>query len=89
MFRVKAAPGLKIPLEHSHKSSIPAGRILEVEETHYYQAMLNDGDLIKATDEEWAAQQKADAKAEAEAIAADIKAKAAAAEAATAKKTAK
>jgi hypothetical protein len=82
MLRVKAADGRKIPLEHNYKASIPAGRIVEVEETHYYKSMIGDGDLLVATNAEWAAQQDADAKAEADAVAADAKAKAATAKAA-------
>lgn len=85
MLRVKAAPGMKIPLAHNHKDNIQAGRIIEVEESHYYRSMINDGDLLIATDAEWQAQQDADAKAEAEAIEADAKAKAAAAKAASKK----
>jgi hypothetical protein len=87
MLRVKAAPGLRIPLGHSIRDCIPEGRIVEVEETHYYQSMIKDGDLLLASNEEWVAQQEADAKAEEAAIAADTKAKAAAAKAA-AKQTA-
>lgn len=79
MLIVKAAPGLKIPLEHSHKNAIPEGRIVEVEDTHYYRSMITDGDLLTASADELKAQQDADAKAEAEAIEADAKAKAAAA----------
>lgn len=82
MLRVKAKTGLKIPLEHSVKSSIPEGRIVAVEESHYYRSMVADGDLLLASEAEWQAQQDADAKAEADAVAADAKAKAAAAKAA-------
>jgi len=81
---VKAAPGMKIPLAHSHKQSIPEGRIIQVEDSHYYRSMITDGDLIEATDDEWQEQQKADAIAEADAIAADKKAKDVAAKAAKA-----
>ncbi|MFA5825842.1 MAG: hypothetical protein WC825_07705 [Gallionellaceae bacterium] len=87
MLSVKAAPGLKIPLGHSIKNCIPEGRIVEVEETHYYQSMIKDGDLLLASADEWAAQQDADAKAEAAAI--DAAAKVKAAEAAAAKAAAK
>lgn len=87
MLRVKAAPGLRIPLGHSIRDCIPEGRIVEVEETHYYQSMIKDGDLLLASNEEWVAQQGADAKAEEAAIAADAKVKAA--EAAAAKAAAK
>lgn len=68
MPRVKAAPGIKAPLAHKPKSYITDDRIVEVEDSHYYSSMIGDGDLLVATDEEWAAQQVADAKAEADAI---------------------
>jgi len=83
MLKVKAAPGIKIPLEHSHQDSIPAGRIMQVEESHYYRSMILDGDLLEVSEAEWASQQEADAKAEADAIAADAKAKSAAVKAAS------
>lgn len=89
MLLVKVAQGLKIPLEHSHKDSIPADRIVQVEETHYYKSMITDGDLLLATAEEWAVQQAADAKLEEEAIAADAKVKADAIAAAAAEEKAK
>lgn len=82
MLRVKAAPGIKAPLAHKPKSYISDERIVEVEDSHYYRSMISDRDLIEATDDEWDAQQSADAKAEAEAIAADKKAKAEVAKAA-------
>lgn len=73
---VKALPGIKAPLHHRPKVYIPEGRFIEVEESHYYRSMVNDGDLVEASDAEWAAQQQADADAEAAAAAADKKAKA-------------
>lgn len=82
MLRVKAAPGIKAPLQHKPKSYVSSERIVEVEDSHYYRSMINDGDLIQVTEEEWAAQQETDAKAEAVAVAADKKAKAEAAKAA-------
>jgi hypothetical protein len=84
MLIVKAAPGIKAPLAHKPKSYITDARIVEVEESHYYTSMIKDGDLIVATDAEWAAQQDADAQAEADAIAAVKKTQAAAAKAAKA-----
>jgi hypothetical protein len=84
MLRVKAKPGIKAPLQHRPKIYIPDERFVEVEDSHYYRSMVSAGDLVEATDQEWAAQQEADAKAEAAAIAADKKAKAEAAKAAKA-----
>lgn len=81
MLVVKAAPGIKAPLAHKPKSYITDARFVEVEDSHYYRSMVNDGDLIAATDVEWATQQDADAKAEAAAVAADKKAKTEAAKA--------
>lgn len=81
MLRVKAAPGIKAPLAHKPKSYIDDTRFVEVEDSYYYRSMINDGDLIEATDDEWSAQQDADDKAEAEAISADKKAKVEAAKA--------
>lgn len=68
--KVKAVPGIKAPLLNKPGSFITPARIVEVEESHYYRSMVNDGDLIEATDKEWAAQQEADAKEEASAAAA-------------------
>lgn len=83
MLKVKAAPGIKIPLEYSHQDSIPPGRIMQVDDSHYYRSMINDGDLLEVSEAEWQAQVDADAKAEADAIAADAKVKAAAVKAAS------
>lgn len=84
MLKVKAAPGIKAPLEHKPKSYITSDRIVAVEDSHYYRSMINDGDLIKVSEDEWSAQQSADEKAEAAAISADKKAKAEAAKSAKA-----
>lgn len=63
MLRVKASPGIKAPLLHKPKSYICAERFIEVEDSHYYRSMVGDGDLVEATDAQWAEQQSADAKA--------------------------
>lgn len=83
MLRVRALPGIKAPLAHKPKTHIPDDRVIEVEDSHYYASMVRDGDLLIATDAEWAAQQTADSKAEADAIAAEKKARADAAKAAS------
>lgn len=82
MLRVKALPGIKAPLAHKPKSHIPADRYIEVEDSHYYSSMVRDGDLLQATDAQWAEQLAADAKAETDAIAADKKVRADAAKSA-------
>jgi hypothetical protein len=82
--KVKSAPGIKVPVLGKPGQFIVETRIVEVPEEHYYRAMVNDGDLIEATDKEWEAQCAADEKALAEAVAADKKTKAAAAKAASA-----
>lgn len=82
MLRVIAAPGIQAPLVHKPKSYITDGRIVEVEDSHYYNSMIKDGDLIVATNEAWQEQLDTDAKAEAESIAADKKARADAAKSA-------
>jgi hypothetical protein len=63
--QVKAKPGIKAPLHHRPKDYIPEDRFVQVEDSHYYQSMVRDGDLVEATPEQWAAQQQADAKAQA------------------------
>ena len=87
MLRVKAVPGIKAPLAHKPKIHIPDDRFIEVEDNHYYRSMVRDDDLLEATDEQWAAQQAADAKMEADAIAVDKKARADAAKSAGATMT--
>lgn len=81
MLRVKAKPGIKAPFLHKPKTYIPDDRIVEVENCHYYKSMVVDGDLLLATDDEWAAQQEADVRAE---VIADKKARADASKAAKA-----
>lgn len=71
MLRVRSAPGIKAPLLHKPKSYIAEACFVEVEDSHYYRSMINDGDLIEATDAEWTAQQDADAKVGAQFIAPD------------------
>ncbi|EAU55834.1 hypothetical protein [Mariprofundus ferrooxydans] len=63
MLRVKAKKGIRAPLLHRPKHYIDDTRIIEVEDCHYYRAMINDGDLVIATDAEWKAQLAADKKA--------------------------
>jgi len=73
--KIKAAPGIKAPYHNRPKSYIPDDRFVEVEDSHYYRCMVNDGDLVEATDAEWDVQLKADTEADTAAIAADKKAK--------------
>lgn len=82
--KVKAAPGIKAPILGKPKEYITGDRIHDVPNEHYYRVMVNDGDLIEASDKEWEAQCAADEKAVTDAVAADKKARAAAAKAASA-----
>lgn len=67
--QAKAKPGIKAPYHNRPKTYLPEDRFVEVEDSHYYRTMVKDGDLVEATEAEWAAQQKADAEAEAAALA--------------------
>lgn len=46
--KVKAAPGLRFPLERNPKSFI-TGEAVEVESSAYYRRAIADGDLILVT----------------------------------------
>ncbi|MCF7963974.1 MAG: DUF2635 domain-containing protein [Methylobacter tundripaludum] len=45
MIHVKAAPGVRVPIEGKPKSYIEAD-VVEVEETAYYTRRIADGDLL-------------------------------------------
>lgn len=47
--KVKAAPGVKFPMEHNAKKYI-TGEPIEVESSAYYRRAVNDGDLILVGD---------------------------------------
>lgn len=47
--RVKAAPGLRVPMEeHPHNCITDADEGVEIAHTHYYVRRLADGDLVEA-----------------------------------------
>lgn len=48
--KVKAAPGMKFPMQHNAKKYI-TGESVEVESSAYYRRAITDGDLILVTDE--------------------------------------
>lgn len=47
MIRVKAAPGLRVPMEGSPRKYIEADPV-SVPETAYYRRRLAEGDLVRA-----------------------------------------
>lgn len=59
----KAAPGLKVPKEGKPRDYVTDALIEDLPDTAYYLRRMTDGDLVLATDAEYAAQQKAAAKA--------------------------
>lgn len=44
--RVKAIPGIKVPVEHNARAYIDEFIEVDVEDTVYYQRRIADGDLI-------------------------------------------
>ncbi|MEB0964964.1 DUF2635 domain-containing protein [Citrobacter braakii] len=50
LMKVKAAPGVKFPMEDNARKYITTAAV-EVESTAYYRRAVQDGDLILVTDE--------------------------------------
>jgi len=50
--KVKAAPGLRVPMEENPRNHITdAAEGVEIQHTHYYVRRLADGDLVEVPDE--------------------------------------
>lgn len=49
--KVKAATGVRVPLENQPHSYITDAQTMEVNDTLYYQRRLADGDLVLVTEE--------------------------------------
>lgn len=49
--KVKAATGVRVPLENQPHSYITDAQAVEVNDTLYYQRRLADGDLVLVTEE--------------------------------------
>lgn len=43
---VKAAPGIKVPKEDKPREYITDAETVDVPDTQYYRARINDGDLL-------------------------------------------
>ncbi len=48
--KVKAAPGLSVPKEHSPREYITEDQVVQVERTAYYMRRLAEGDLVEVND---------------------------------------
>lgn len=48
--KVKAAPGLKCPMENRHREYITDSEAVDVPDTSYYRRLVVDGSLVKADD---------------------------------------
>lgn len=71
---VKAAKGLKVPMEFKPRDYITDDAVFKVEDTAYYARRISDGDLLEASQEEWDTQEKARLAAEEATIKAAAKA---------------
>lgn len=65
---VKAAKGLKVPMEFKPRDYITDDAVFKVEDTAYYARRITDGDVLEAPKEEWDTQEKARLAAEDAAI---------------------
>lgn len=54
---VKASPGLQLPKEGNPRSYITDSEAVAVDNSHYYQKALIDGDLIELSETEFLAEQ--------------------------------
>ncbi len=58
--KVKAAPGLSVPMEDKPRSYITDAEVATVADTSYYQRRLSDGDLILQDDTQGTAEGEQD-----------------------------
>lgn len=71
---VKAAKGLKVPMEFKPRDYITDDAVFNVEDSAYYMRRISDGDLVEATKGEWQVQVAKQAEEEAAQIKAAAKA---------------